>query len=75
MSDLRVVVHPAQLRVAIALAQLLGDVEVVANRHVPLGDVWLLRTPPTEIAYQGFVTQVPPIVDLPPNKGLITKTA
>jgi hypothetical protein len=72
---LRIVVHPAHLRVASSLAQLLGDeVEVIANRHMPIGEVWLMSVPDeVEWDYDSFRPRVAPSVDLPSSKSLITK--
>jgi hypothetical protein len=46
---LRITVHPAHLRVALALASLMGEgVQVGSSRIVPLGDVWFIAEDPTQ---------------------------
>jgi hypothetical protein len=76
VSGIRIVVHPAHVRVAKAMAELIGEVEVVANRHVPLGDVYLISVPEiVEYDYESFRTQVSPTIPLLENRCLITKIA
>ena len=79
MPGVRVVVHPAHLRVAVAMAELIGEpaeVEVVTNRHVPVGDIWLMSIPElTEVPYDGFGLTEDPSIPLTENRALIIKIA